>query len=161
MKLSDFLVREAIITDLPATTKEGAFREIVRSMQDAGHLAEVDPEGLTRALLEREGLSPQAIGHGVACPEGGHREVDRVIGTIALSRRGVEFGAVDGKPVDIIVCLFRPPFTGQPSKPGDILHAWEAVARCFQDDRFLGRLRQCKTREEVFDLIVEVDRAAP
>ena len=39
MKLSEFLVCEAIITHLLATTKEGAIREIVRSVQDAGHLA--------------------------------------------------------------------------------------------------------------------------
>ncbi len=30
MKLSDFVVREAILVDLQATTKEAAIREIVR-----------------------------------------------------------------------------------------------------------------------------------
>jgi mannitol/fructose-specific phosphotransferase system IIA component (Ntr-type) len=165
MKLLDFLVREAIITDLLATTKEGVFREIVCGLQNAGHLAEMDPESLTRALVEREEISSQAIGHGVACPEGGHPGVDRVIRTIALSRRGVEFDALDGKPVDIIVLLCGPPIKpGQPIRPRDFsffCNAWKVVARDFTDDRFLGRLRQCRTREEVFDLIVEVDREIP
>ena len=44
MKLSDFSMRDAIITDLEATTKEAAFREIVGRLQDAGHLTWANPE---------------------------------------------------------------------------------------------------------------------
>jgi PTS system nitrogen regulatory IIA component len=40
MKLSDFVVREAIVVDLQATGKEEAIREIVRSLNHAGRLAE-------------------------------------------------------------------------------------------------------------------------
>ena len=54
MKLSEFLLPDAIITDLEATTKEAAIREIVRSVQDAGHLAAVDTEVLTEAFVKRE-----------------------------------------------------------------------------------------------------------
>ena len=85
MQLSDFLMREAIITDLLATTREDAIREIVRSVQDASRLVEVDTETLTGAFLEREQLCSTAIGLGVALPHGGHHAVDRVFGTIALS----------------------------------------------------------------------------
>lgn len=162
MKLSEFLVREAIITDLLATTKEGAIREIVRSVQDAGHLAEVDTETLTGAFLEREELGSTAIGLGVALPHGGHPAVDHVFGTIALSRRGVEFNSFDGKPVDIFVLLFHSPddFSGKPIKPGDggIYDAFRGLKPYVEDVRFLDRLRECRTREGVFDLIVEGDR---
>jgi len=163
MKLSEFLVREAIITDLLATTKEEAIREIVRSVQDTGHVAGVDTETLTGAFLEREALGSTAIGKGVACPHGGHEAVDRVFGTIALSRPGVAFDALDGTPVHIFYVLFHThdQFAGQPRKPGDIFDAFEAFMRFFEDDRLLDRLRQCPTREEVFDLIVEGDREAP
>src|SRR5262245_40040963 len=119
MQLSDFLMREAIITDLLATTREDAIREIVRSVQDAGRLVEVDTETLTGAFLEREQRCSTAIGLGVALPHGGHPAVDRVFGTIALSRAGVQFNSSDGKPVDILVLLFHTPdqFKGQGTKP--------------------------------------------
>ena len=42
MKLSDFVVREAILVDLQATGKEEAIREIVKSLRDAGQVAEAD-----------------------------------------------------------------------------------------------------------------------
>jgi mannitol/fructose-specific phosphotransferase system IIA component (Ntr-type) len=160
MKFSDFLVRDAIITDLRATTKVDAIREIVRSVQDAGELAGVDTESLTATFLEREALGSTAIGLGVAFPHGGHPAVVRAFGTIALSRAGVQFNALDGQPVDIFVLLFHTPdqFHGQPLKPGDIYDAIKSLKPYVEDIRFLDRLRGCRTRDEVFDLIVECDR---
>ncbi len=36
MRMSDFVVREAILPDLAATTKEGVIREMVESLRAAG-----------------------------------------------------------------------------------------------------------------------------
>jgi mannitol/fructose-specific phosphotransferase system IIA component (Ntr-type) len=160
LKLSDFLVREAIVTDLRAATAEESFREIVDRMQDAGELIGVDRESMVRAMIEREELSSQSIGSGVACPEGVNSQVDRVIGTIALSRRGVGFGAADGKPVDIIVSLFHNRYHAPPEEARRLLDAWETLARSINDGRFVHRLRQCMTPDEVWELILEVDQAA-
>ena len=48
MRISDILIRDAIVTDLKATTKEDAFRELVSSVQGAGHVVKVDPEELSK-----------------------------------------------------------------------------------------------------------------
>jgi len=157
MKLSEILVPEASIMNLPANTREGVLHEIVRSVQEAGHLGEVDTETLTAAFLKREELGSAAIGLGVAVPHGGHPAVDRVFGTIALSRLGVEFNAPDGKPVDIFVLLFHKPdeFSGKPIEPGGIYEAFATLKPYIEDVRFLDVLRRCRTREEMFDLIVD------
>jgi len=68
MKLSDFVVREAIVVDLQATGKEEAIREIVRSLSHSGRLAEADLESVTRAILGREELGSTGVGGGVALP---------------------------------------------------------------------------------------------
>lgn len=154
MKLADFVVREAILTDLQATTKEDAIRELVRSLYDAGALAEADLESITRALLEREEIGSTGTGQGMACPEARHPAVERVIGTVALSRRGVEFAALDGEPVDLLFLLLGPP-----NKLGDFIEArgissWHVLA----DEHLRTRLRQAQTREQVGDLLEEVDR---
>src|SRR4051812_13549875 len=105
MRFSDFLVPEAIIADLASTTRDDALREIVRKIQGAGHLTGVDPEGLTAALLEREGLGSTAIGDGVALPHAELPVLDHVVGSIALSPQGLEFHSLDGKPVDVLITL--------------------------------------------------------
>jgi PTS system fructose-specific IIA component/PTS system nitrogen regulatory IIA component len=162
MKLSEFLVPEAIITDLAATTKEAAIREIVRSVQGAGHLAGVDAEVLTEAFMKRVELGSTGIGYGVAVPHGGHAAVDRAFGTIALSRQGVEFNSLDGKPVDIIVliCHEHDAFAGKPVNTSRLYDFFYSVAPYLKDERFLDRLRACRTREEVVDFLGECDQQA-
>ena len=153
MKLSDFVVREAILVDLRATGKEEAIREIVRSLHDAGKIAEGDLEGVIRAILGREELGSTGIGQGVAVPHTRHPKVDRLIGTVALSKQGVDFAALDGDPVDIFFLLISPP-----NQPGDHLRALENISRHLKDERFVNFLRQAKTRQDVEDLIDEADQ---
>ena len=155
MKLSDFVVREAILVDLQATGKEAAIREIVQSLAGSGRLAEADTDGVARAILNREELGSTGIGQGVAVPHTRHPKVERLIGTVALSRKGVDFAALDGDPVDIFFLLVSPP-----NQPGDHLRALENISRHLKDERFVSFLRQAKTREQVIDLLDEADQGA-
>lgn len=156
MKLSDFVVSEAVIVDLQATGKEDAIREIVRSLCQAGKLGDGDLDSVSRAILGREELGSTGIGQGVAVPHTRHPTVDRLIGTVALSRSGVDFTALDGEPVDIFFLLISPP-----NQPGDHLRALENISRHLKDERFVSFLRQAKTREHVVDLLEEADQGTP
>ncbi len=155
MKLSDFVVREAILVDLQATGKEEAIREIVRSLQAAGQVAEPDVEGVIRAILGREELGSTGIGQGVAVPHTRHPTVQRLVGTVALSRRGVDFAALDGDPVDIFFLLISPP-----NQPGDHLRALENISRHLKDERFVSFLRQAHDKAAVIELLEEADQGA-
>ena len=155
MKLSDFVVREAIVVDLQATGKEDAIREIVRSLSRSGRLADSDLESVTRAILGREELGSTGIGQGVAVPHTRHPTVNRLIGTVALSQSGVDFAALDGEPVDIFFLLISPP-----NQPGDHLRALENISRHLKDERFVSFLRQSQTRESVIELLEETDQTA-
>jgi len=155
MKLSDFVVREAILVDMQATGKEEAIREIVRSLNEAGRLPSADLESVARAILGREELGSTGIGQGVAVPHTRHPTVDRLIGTVALSKHGVDFAALDGEPVDIFFLLISPP-----NQPGDHLRALENISRHLKDERFVSFLRQAKSRDHVVDLLEEADQGA-
>ncbi|MEW4571048.1 PTS sugar transporter subunit IIA [Tautonia sp. JC769] len=156
MKLSDFVVRDAVIVDLQATTKEEAIREIVSGLRDAGRLSDSDLEGVTRAILNREELGSTGIGQGVAVPHTRHPMVDRLIGTVALSNKGVEFAALDGEPVDILFLLVSPP-----NQPGDHLRALENISRHLKDEQFVRFLRQARSREQILDVLDEADQSSP
>lgn len=152
MKLSDFVVTDAIVVDLVATTKEEAIREIVASLQGAGRIAASDQESVIRAIMNREELGSTGIGQGVAVPHTRHPTVDRLIGTVALSRGGVEFAALDGERVDILFLLVSPP-----NQPGDHLRALENISRHLKNERFVKFLRQARVREAVVAVLEEAD----
>ena len=108
MKLLDFVARESILVDLRATGKEQAIREMVGSLHGCGRLPSDDVESIIRAILGREELGSTGIGMGVAVPHTRHPTLQRLVGTVALSRRGVDFAALDGEPVDIFFLLVSP-----------------------------------------------------
>src|SRR5579864_3028840 len=86
MKLSDFVVREAILTDLKAATKESAIRSMVESLSSSGNIKGADRDGIIAAILKREELGSTGIGKGVAVPHTKHPSVDKLVATIALSQ---------------------------------------------------------------------------
>jgi len=156
MNLTDFVVPEAILPDLQATTKEEAIREMVDALRAAGCVAQADVEELVRAVLRREGLGTTGVGNGVAFPETRHPAVKRMLGTIALSRGGIDFDAADGAPVHIFFLVISPP-----NRPAEFLRAEEMISRLLLGhDEFRNRLRQAATREEVMALIAQADRDA-
>jgi mannitol/fructose-specific phosphotransferase system IIA component (Ntr-type) len=152
MGMSHFVAREAIVPDLKATTKEGVIREMVESLRAAGHLKGGETEDVVKAVLKREQLGSTGIGRAVAIPHTKHACVDRLIGTVALSRAGVPFDSLDGEPVHVFVLLVSPQ-----DRPGDHLRALENVSRSLRDDGFVRSLRQATARDVVWDLLGELD----
>jgi len=150
--MSDFVVRDAIISELPATNKEGVIREMVESLRAAGQFRGADLEDIIRAILKREFLGSTGIGRGVAIPHTKHNSVERLIGTVALSTKGIAFDSLDGEPVHVFVLLISPQ-----DRPGDHLRALENVSRSLRDDSFVRSLRAAKTREEIIALLDRAD----
>src|SRR5262249_20841212 len=82
MRMSDFVVREAISANLAATTKDGVIREMVENLRQAGFFKTCTPDDIVKAILKRELLGSTGIGRGVAIPHAKHSGVDRLIGAV-------------------------------------------------------------------------------
>jgi len=155
MRMSDFVVREAILPELTATNKEGVIKEMVESLRSAGQFRNTDTEDIVRFIIRRELLGSTGIGRGVAIPHTKHFSVDRLVGTIALSSKGVNFDSLDGEPVHVFVLLISPQ-----DRPGDHLRALENVSRCLRDDTFVRALRQAPSREAIWALLERLDTSS-
>src|SRR5262249_52028075 len=152
MRMSDFVVREAIIPELTATTKEAVIREMVEALRAAGYFKGGETEDIVKAILKRELLGSTGIGRAVAIPHTKHTTVDRLVGTVAVSRPGVAFDSLDGDPVHVFVLLISPQ-----DRPGDHLRALENVSRSLRDDTFVRSLRMATTRDSIWGLLDEGD----
>src|SRR6266446_2558641 len=130
MRMSDFVVREAIVPELSANSKDGVIREMIASLRSAGYFKGGEPEDIVKAILKRELLGSTGIGRGVAIPHTKHSSVDRLIGTVAIS------------PQD---------------RPGDHLRALENVSRSLRDDGFVRALRHTQGSEAIWSLLGDAD----
>ena len=152
MKLSDFVVFEAILADLQVTSKEEAIRRIVTSLQESGSIQAADEDSIVDAVLKREELGSTGIGNGVAVPHTKHPSVDRLIATVALVRDGIDFSSLDGEDVFILFLLVSPP-----DRPGDHLRGLENISRHLRNQNFCKFLKQAKSCEEIIELLQEAD----
>jgi len=148
MRMTDFVVRDAIVPELTSGNKEIVIREMVESLGHAGQFRTGDTEDVVRAILARERLGSTGIGRGVAIPHTKHQGVERLVGTIGVSSKGIAFDSLDGEPVHVFVLLISPQ-----DRPGDHLRALEHVSRCLRNDGFVKGLRTATTREEIWALL--------
>ncbi len=152
MKFDDFICREAILAQLKALDKEGAIREMVGALREAGKVPADEYESIVEAILKREELGTTGIGRGVAVPHTKHPSAEGLTGSIAISPQGVDFNSLDGESVNVFFLLVSPP-----DQPGDHLRALENISRQLRDDTFCRFLKQAKNMEDIQQLLNEAD----
>ena len=152
MKFANFIEVGAIRADLKAEDKRSVVEELVGALAEAGAVKAEEQAGIVSAVMKREELGSTGIGRGVAVPHTKHPSVSRLIGTVGISRDGVDFQSLDGEKVQILFLLVSPP-----DRPGDHLRALENISRQLRDDTFCRFLKQAKTVEEIKQLLDEAD----
>jgi nitrogen PTS system EIIA component len=152
MKLKDFIVTDSIIADLKATDRDGAIRELVTSLANAGALPEDTVDEVVAALIKREQNGSTGFGKGVAVPHTKHAKIKQMAATVGRSAAGIDFSALDHQPVYSIVLLLSPD-----NQPQQHLQAMNTVFTNLQKDLFRRFLRQSATRESIVELLDEAD----
>jgi PTS system fructose-specific IIA component/PTS system nitrogen regulatory IIA component len=152
MKLMDFVVPEAIVTDLSVPNKEGAIRGLVSALRNAGVVPAESEDSIVAAIMKREELGSTGIGNGVAVPHTKHPSVSKLVAAIALTPSGVDFQSLDGGSVHILFLLVSPP-----DRPGDHLRGLENISRHLRNQKFCSFLKQAKTKDDVITLLREAD----
>ncbi|MCK4628221.1 MAG: PTS sugar transporter subunit IIA [Sedimentisphaerales bacterium] len=154
MKLSDFMVSEAIVPQLQSTSRDDAVRELVEALAHAGKVATKQVDEIVQKIIERETQGSTGIGKGIAVPHIKHPSTTEIVGTIGCSRNGIEFNSLDKAPVYSVLLLLSPP-----NDPDRHLEAMESLFAHLQRDRFRKFLRQSESTEAIIDLIQEADEA--
>jgi PTS system nitrogen regulatory IIA component len=153
MKLKDFIVTNAIISDLASTDRDAALRELATALAKAEALPDSAIEEIVAALIKREQNGSTGFGKGVAVPHVKHPAVKRMAGTIGRSVSGIEFAALDHQPVFTIFLLLSPE-----NQPQQHLQAMNIVFSNLQKDIFRRFLRQSTTKEAIVELLDEADQ---
>jgi nitrogen PTS system EIIA component len=149
MKILDALNKEAILVDLRARDKKGVIEELV---QPVARIARTDSEDLVRVLMERERLGSTGIGGGVGIPHGKLKGLETLALGFGLSRKGVDFESMDGRPTHIFFLLLTPE-----NSTGLHLKLLARISRILKNDPFRERLMKSTDRDEVYDIIQEED----
>jgi len=94
------------IRDLRARSKEGVLGEMCRALAEDGEIR--DPNVLLEMIRRRESLGSTGLGKAVAVPHGRSTAASDTRVIFALSRKGIDFEALDGEPCHIFFMIVAP-----------------------------------------------------
>ena len=137
-------------SNLQATTKTDVLRELVAVASAAGGVR--GPELLLDMLERRESLGSTGIGKGVAIPHGRSLAVVRMRVVFAIARTGLDFDAVDGKPVKLFFLIVAPP----QDKKNEYLPLLGRIAELVKEKKARDRLLKVETYEQLQAVMEEV-----
>lgn len=145
MMITDLVAPEAIIPALKVNGKKQALQELSAR---AAQLTGMSERAIFEVLLQREKLGTTAVGYGVAIPHGKLPNLGRIFGLFARLDRPVDFEALDGQPVDLILLLLAPEGAG-----ADHLKALARVARLLRDQDVAQKLRATRDAQALYAVL--------
>lgn len=150
MNMKDVLKESCVLADLKGGTKKDVLTELVSTLKESGFIPSVDEA--VNVVLEREKLGSTGIGEGVAIPHGKMKGIGHVLCAFGRSKKGVDFDAVDEKPVHIFFLLLAPE-----DSAGLHIQMLSRISRILRDPSFRKRLIEEGGRDDLYANIVGED----
>ena len=146
MNLLDIITPECVKALLDATDKRGAIDELVDLLATHDRISQADV--LKEAVWTREQTRTTGIGHGLAIPHGKSEGLTEIVMAIGKPSQPMDFEAIDGQPVRLIVLLASPP-----DKNSDHIQALARVSRLMTLEDFREKVYEASSGEEIWELL--------
>ncbi len=150
-KWGRLLSAERIVVGLEATRNREAIRELAGVFE--GDVAIEDYRALLTELMRREEHGWTCIGKGVAIPHVHEDTIRSPRMAIGTSRVGIEFGAQDGQPVQLIALLVTPK-----KHQTQHLELLAALSRLVQVDEVRLKLIQAADAAEILAIFGAINK---
>ena len=148
MRLTDFLSPDTIKVPLEGTTKDEVLRELVE-LTCRGE-DEQFCDAVFKTIKEREWLMSSGIGQGIALPHGFWTKETPFAGSLGIPAQPIEFGSIDGKPVEIVFLLVC-----DEEHTNTKLKALARISRLLHREDFRKDLAACTSAEDAMQAIVD------
>ncbi|MEU8350721.1 fructose-specific PTS transporter subunit EIIC [Streptomyces sp. NPDC048845] len=132
--MSELITADLVDLDLAAQTKEAAARSLAERMAAAGRVTDVD--GFLADVAAREAQMPTGLDGGIGIPHCRSAHVTEPTLAFGRSADGIDFGAADGGPADLVFLIAAPA-----GGDADHLSILSGLARRLMDADFTTALR--------------------
>lgn len=146
MRLVELLSPDRIDIALTVSTKPAALDAMATLL--ARGAPDLGAGVILRALQTREEAASTGVGDEVAVPHGRLAGLDRLVAALALVPDGVDFEAIDGRPVRILVGILAPERAS-----GDHIRALASVARLLHDASSRSLILEARSADEVLRVV--------
>ena len=135
------------IVDLKGHSKQEALDELIALLCTSPRAG--DPDEVRRRILDREASHSTGIGMGVVMAHAKTATSKGFAVAVGRSQVGIDFDAVDGKPVNIIVMMVC-----NESQSGEFLKVMARFAKCLKDKEFRRDVLFARSPEDIREQFV-------
>lgn len=147
MRLTEFFSPDAIKLNLESTTKDEVLKELTGLLK----LDEKSQATLLKLLKRRENLGSTGIGRGIAIPHCRSLVVNELRVAFGRKLEGIEFKAIDDKPVHYFFLIVAPPL----EVSNQYLPVLGKIAQFAKEPDVPERLSKLSTPEDFLKLLEE------
>lgn len=150
MHLSELMDEDLINCGITKKDKRGVIEEMAEMFQKKDYIKDIDE--FCQSIIKREDVESTAIGDGIAIPHGRSEVVTSLKVGFGKSTKGVNFDAIDRKPVYIIFMIAAPT-----SARKEYLQAVAKIARLLKSRVMKEALLSCEASNDVMKIIKDFD----
>lgn len=148
MDLGDILSPEQINPDLQASNRWEAIDELIGRLVQSDKIKPEHREAITTVVKKRESSMSTGIGFGIGIPHASTDLIYEVVGAFGRSKKGIQFDALDNKPVTLVMLFLVP--QGQFQKH---LHTLAKIAKLLHKKEFRQALEEAPDAKAMFEII--------
>lgn len=153
MNLLEILSPDSVVAPLVAKDKKGVIDELVDLLASVKKVN--DARLLKDAVWQREQMRTTGIGAGLAIPHGKCPGMPGLAMAIGKPASPMDFEAIDGQPVRLVVLLASPP-----DRTSDHIQALARISRLMTMEDFRERIYAAQTAAEIFELLKSRESAS-
>lgn len=153
--LSEMVQKDLVKIELESRTKWDAIEELVDLLITAHELRLVNRPEVVDALFARERSLSTGLEHGLAVPHGSVDCTSDILAAVGISKEGIPFDSLDGKPAELIVLLVIPKGAAQQH-----VRTLAGIARLAENAELRRRIRSARSADEVLEVIFEFEQNA-
>jgi PTS system nitrogen regulatory IIA component len=150
MQISELLNPSRIANRQSSSSKKNSLEMLSRLLAES--LPDFADSEIFDSLIGRERLGSTGLGNGVALPHGRVNGLKAPIAALITLEQGIDFDAIDNKPVDLLFALLVPE-----QSTDEHLQILARLAEMFSNQEFCSKLRNCRDSDQCFKLIINWD----
>ena len=146
--LKDVITLDCINIDLKGQTKSEIIDEMIDILYNNGKLN--DKEEYKKEILKREAQSSTGMEEGIAIPHGKTDAVKIPTVAIGISKKGVDYESLDGKPSHLFFMIAAPS-----NSNNSHIELLSKITTLLLEDDIREALLNVKSKEEVLDILIK------
>ena len=148
MNIASILPPNAVVANLSARDKKQALKLLAAQASGLTGLSERE---IFSVLMEREQIGCTGMGGGVCVPHGRFSHLQTLHAVFARLDKPIEFGAADGRPVDLLFLLLSPATANT-----EHIKALAVISRILRDKALCESLRKAPDAKAIHALLTNV-----